>query len=72
LLAVLLTFASVALHRMLVRRLQPDTVLLTHNAALKLVLSIVVFFALIFAGKGTLREMALQRQHLTVTNVPVS
>jgi phosphoglycerol transferase MdoB-like AlkP superfamily enzyme len=63
----LLTFASVALHRMLVRRLQPDTVLLTHNAALKLVLSIVVFFALIFAGKGTLREMALQRQHLTVT-----
>jgi phosphoglycerol transferase MdoB-like AlkP superfamily enzyme len=67
LLAVLLTFASVALHRMLVRRLQPDTVLLTHNAALKLVLSIVVFFALIFAGKGTLREMALQRQHLTVT-----
>jgi hypothetical protein len=32
-----------------------------------LVAFVVVFFALIFAGKGTLREMALQRQHLTVT-----
>ena len=67
LLAALLTVVSVALHRVLMRRLQPDTLLQTHHAAVKLVLAIVVFFALVFAGKGTIREMALQRQHLTVT-----
>jgi phosphoglycerol transferase MdoB-like AlkP superfamily enzyme len=67
LLAAVLTVGSVAVHRLLVRRLQPDTVLQTHHAAVKLVLAIVVFFALVFAGKGTIREMALQRQHLTVT-----
>jgi phosphoglycerol transferase MdoB-like AlkP superfamily enzyme len=67
LLAAVLTVASVALHRVLVRRIQPDTVLQTRHAAVKLVLAIVVFFALAYAIKGTLREMALQRQHLTVT-----
>ncbi|MFZ2306162.1 MAG: sulfatase-like hydrolase/transferase [Rhodoferax sp.] len=67
LLAAVLTVGSVAFHRVLVRRLRPDTVLQTHHAAIKLVLAIVVFFALLFAGKGTIREMALQRQHLTVT-----
>jgi phosphoglycerol transferase MdoB-like AlkP superfamily enzyme len=67
LLAAVLTVGSVAFHRVLVRRLRPDTVLQTHHAAIKLVLVIVVFFALLFAGKGTIREMALQRQHLTVT-----
>jgi len=67
LLAAVLTLASVALHRSLVARLKPDAVLQTHHAAVKLVLVIVVFFALLFAGKGTIREMALQRQHLTVT-----
>ena len=67
LLAALLTVGTVALHRVLVRHLQPDTVLQTRHAAVKLVLAVVVFFALLLAGKGTLREMALQRQHLTVT-----
>ena len=67
LLAALLTVSTVALHRVLVRHLQPDTLLRSHHAAVKVVLAIVVFFALIFAGKGTIREMALQRQHLTVT-----
>ena len=67
LLAAVLTFGSVALHRRLERRLRPDTLLQTHHGAVKVVLAVVVFFALVFAGKGTLREMALQRQHLTVT-----
>ncbi len=66
-LAAVLTVGSVALHRSLVVRLKPDAVLQTRHAAVKLVLAIVVFFALLFAGKGTIREMALQRQHLTVT-----
>ena len=67
LLAAVLTWASVWLHGRLVRRMQPDTLLQTHHAAVKVVLVVVVFFALLFAGKGTIREMALQRQHLTVT-----
>ncbi|MES2952373.1 MAG: LTA synthase family protein [Pseudomonadota bacterium] len=67
LLAALLTFASAALHRMLVTRLKPDTALQSRNVAVKLVLVLVVLLALAFAIKGTLRQMALQRQHLTVT-----
>ena len=67
LLAVALTVASVALHRVLIRHIRPDTLLQTRHAALKLLSIVVVFFALLFAGKGTVREMALQRQHLTVT-----
>jgi len=67
LLAVGLTVASVALHRALVARLKPDTVLQSRPVAIKLALAVVIFFALVFAGKGTIREMALQRQHLTVT-----
>ena len=67
LLAVALTWASVALHRSLMVRLRADTLLQSHHAAVKIVVTIVVFFALVFAGKGTIREMALQRQHLTVT-----
>lgn len=70
LLAALLTVASVALHRTLVRHLKPDTVLQTHRAAVKVVLAIGILLALAFAGKGTLRQMALQRQHLTVTTSP--
>lgn len=68
--AALLTVASVALHRTLVRHLKPDMVLQTHHAAVKVVLVIGIFLALAFAGKGTLRQMALQRQHLTVTTSP--
>jgi len=67
LLAAVLTWGSVELHRKLVHHMQPDTLLQTHHAAVKVVLAVVVFFALVFAGKGTIREMALQRQHLTVT-----
>ncbi len=70
LLVAVLTVGTVALHRLLVVRIKPDTVLLARHASLKLVVAIVVFFALIFAGKGTIREMALQRQHLTVTTSP--
>jgi phosphoglycerol transferase MdoB-like AlkP superfamily enzyme len=68
--AALLTVASVALHRTLVRHLKPDMALQTHHAAVKVVLVIGIFLALAFAGKGTLRQMALQRQHLTVTTSP--
>jgi phosphoglycerol transferase MdoB-like AlkP superfamily enzyme len=67
LLAVVLTFATVVLHRVLLSRLQPDTVFQSRHVAVKLVVATVVLLALLFAGKGTLRQMALQRQHLTVT-----
>jgi phosphoglycerol transferase MdoB-like AlkP superfamily enzyme len=66
LLAVLLTVSSVVLHRAVLARIKPDTVLQSRSVAIKLMLAIVIFFALVFAGKGTIREMALQRQHLTV------
>ena len=67
LLAVGLTVASLALHRYLLARMRPDAVFQSHHLAVKVVAVVVAFFALAFAGKGTLREMALQRQHLTVT-----
>lgn len=67
LLAVVLTWGAVLLHRVLVARLRPDVLLQTRHVVVKLVLVVVFFFALAFAGKGTIREMALQRQHLTVT-----
>jgi phosphoglycerol transferase MdoB-like AlkP superfamily enzyme len=66
-LGLLLTVASVALHRVLLVRLKPDAVLQSRHFAIKIAAVVGVFFALAFAGKGTLREMALQRQHLTVT-----
>lgn len=67
LLAGVLTWSSVALHRKLAARIQPDTVLQTHHLLVKLLVIALALFALLFAGKGTLRQMALQRQHLTVT-----
>ena len=67
LLVALLTLASSWLNGVLVSHFKPDTVLQSRPVAIKLVAVVVVFFALVFAGKGTLREMALQRQHLTVT-----
>jgi phosphoglycerol transferase MdoB-like AlkP superfamily enzyme len=67
LLAVGLTAVSVALHQQLLARLKPDTVLQTRHAAIKVMVAVFVLLALLFAGKGTLRQMALQRQHLTVT-----
>jgi phosphoglycerol transferase MdoB-like AlkP superfamily enzyme len=66
-LAAALTVGSVVFHRWLLRRVQPDTLLHSRHVALKVLAVVVVFFALVFAGKGTLRQMALQRQHLTVT-----
>ena len=67
LLGLALSAATVALHHILLKRLNPDTILQTRHVALKLSCVVIAFFALIFAGKGTLREMALQRQHITVT-----
>lgn len=67
LLAGVLTWSSVALHRKLAARIQPDTVLQTRHLLVKLLVIALALFALLFAGKGTLRQMALQRQHLTVT-----
>ena len=63
----LLTLASVAIHHRLARRIQPEHVLQSRHWIARLLAVFLVFFALLFAGKGTLREMALQRQHLTVT-----
>ncbi|MFO1264188.1 MAG: LTA synthase family protein [Rhodoferax sp.] len=67
LLAALLTVGTVALHLRLVHVLRPDARFQAHRWATQLALAIAIFFALVLAGKGTLREMALQRQHLTVT-----
>ena len=67
LLVLALTLASVLLHRALLRRMDPEQVLQSRNGALRLLFVIVALFALMLAGKGTLRQMALQRQHLTVT-----
>lgn len=67
LLVAVLTVTASGLHRAMVTRLKPEAVLQSRHVAIKLVAAVVVFFALAFAGKGTLREMALQRQHLTVT-----
>nr|WP_315465463.1 LTA synthase family protein [uncultured Rhodoferax sp.] len=67
LLAAALTWGSVALHRLLTVRIRPETVLQTRHLVVKLLVILLAFFALLFAGKGTLRQMALQRQHLTVT-----
>lgn len=67
LLAVLLTCATVALHRWLVARIKPDAVLQTRSVVVQLLVIVALFVALAYAGKGTIRQMALQRQHLTVT-----
>ena len=67
LLAAALILAATWMHRALVNRLRPDVVLQSRQVTIKLVAVVVIFFALAFAGKGTLRQMALQRQHITVT-----
>lgn len=67
LLAAALSLGTVALHRFLVARIQPDVLLQSRHWAIRIVVFVLVFLALLFAGKGTLRQMALQRQHLTVT-----
>lgn len=62
----LLTGATVALHRLLLR-LEPGLRLQGRPWGLRLAAALMALFALVLAGKGTLRQMALQRQHLTVT-----
>ena len=58
---------GLVIHRRVVHWVQPDTVLQKRAVTLRMLAVVVALFALLFAGKGTLREMALQRQHLTVT-----
>lgn len=67
LLGLALSAVTVAIQHGLLKRLNPDTILQTRHVAIKLSCVVLAFFALVFAGKGTLREMALQRQHITVT-----
>lgn len=67
LLGAALTWGTIALHRVLLRRLKPDTLLHSRHAVTQLLVALLVLVLLMFAGKGTLRQMALQRQHLTVT-----
>jgi phosphoglycerol transferase MdoB-like AlkP superfamily enzyme len=67
LLAVGLTAATVRLHTWLLSRIRPEQVMQSQHAAVRLLVALILLFGLILAGKGTLREMALQRQHLTVT-----
>jgi phosphoglycerol transferase MdoB-like AlkP superfamily enzyme len=67
LLVALLSVATVALHRSLLRRFRADQVLQSSHWALRIAAVVLALFALVLAGKGTLRQMALQRQHLTVT-----
>lgn len=67
LLAVGLTIASAALHRVLLARVKPDQLFQSRHALTQVLTVVLVFLALVYAGKGTVRQMALQRQHLTVT-----
>ncbi|NVO06504.1 MAG: sulfatase-like hydrolase/transferase [Rhodoferax sp.] len=63
----LLGAATVWLHQRLVAGVKPDTAMRSSSPWLRAAFVFIAFWALVFAGKGTLREMALQRQHLTVT-----
>ena len=67
LLVALLSWGTLRVHRRLVAGVQPASALRGHSPWLRGLYIFVAFWALVFAGKGTLREMALQRQHLTVT-----
>ena len=67
LLVTLLSWGTAWLHQRIVLRAVPDVALRSRSPWLRGVVIFVAFWALVFAGKGTLREMALQRQHLTVT-----
>ncbi|MFZ3083031.1 LTA synthase family protein [Rhodoferax ferrireducens] len=67
LLGIALTAGTVAGHGWLLRHMKPDTLLQASPVVLKLAVIVVALFAILLAGKGTLRAMALQRQHLTIT-----
>ena len=66
-LVVLISWAAAWMHQRITLRAVPDAALRGRSPWLRGVFIFVAFWALVFAGKGTLREMALQRQHLTVT-----
>lgn len=67
LLAIVLTASTVAGHSWLIRHMKPDTVMQTRPVVFKLAVIAVAILAILFAGKGTLRAMALQRQHMTIS-----
>jgi phosphoglycerol transferase MdoB-like AlkP superfamily enzyme len=67
LLAAVLTAGLVIVHRYGLLRLQTRAPMQSRAWGWQLLLAAALLLALVFAGKGTLREMALQRQHLTVT-----
>ena len=67
LLVAVLSWGALHVHQRVVAHVQPRNVLRSHSPWLRGIFIFVAFWALVFAGKGTLREMALQRQHLTVT-----
>jgi len=66
-LVAMLSWAAAWMHQRITLRAVPDAALRARSPWLRGMVIFVAFWALVFAGKGTLREMALQRQHLTVT-----
>lgn len=66
-LVAVLGWGALHVHQRVVVRAQPANALRSRSPWLRGVVIFVAFWGLVFAGKGTLREMALQRQHLTVT-----
>ena len=67
LLVALFSYGTVRLHRWIVARVGAIHWRFTQRIAIQVLLAFIAFWGLVFAGKGTLREMALQRQHITVT-----
>ena len=66
-LIAVLSWGALHVHQRVELRAQPASALRSRSPWLRALVIFVAFWALVFAGKGTLREMALQRQHLTVT-----
>lgn len=67
LLCVVLTVLTSLVQRRLVDVDAARSFFQTRGTVFKLGLFLIAFLALLLAGKGTIRQMALQRQHLTVT-----
>ena len=63
----LLSWAAVWLHQRIHLRATPALALQGRSIGVRAVCAVLALVALLLAGKGTLRQMALQRQHLTVT-----
>jgi len=66
-LVAVLSWGALRVHQNVTARVQPANALRSHSPWVRGLFILVAFWGLVFAGKGTLREMALQRQHLTVT-----